>query len=459
MTSRHPSLDGWGTIARLLPHYRSTLKLGLPIVVAQVGQIALGFIDSAMIGWYGVDELAASSFCVNLFNLPIVLMVGYSLGLVPLMGQRFGRLDRVGAGAIFRAGLWSNLRFALVLTVIMLLLYLNLDRLGQPEKLLPLLGPYYLLNLFGLPFVCLFSCLKQVTDTSGRTAVAMWIMLIGNTLNVLGNYLMIYGHWGLPEWGLFGAGMATLISRIFMMVALLAILLRTDSLRRVRLGFFRRRLPARAAWREVFGKSSLISLQLGMEQAMFSVSVFLMGWLGEVALAAHQVTITAQSIGFMIYYGLGSAASIRVSHYWGQGQYRNAFRAGNAGFHTVLVSALFLGLTMVAFRHPLAAMFTDSPEVIALAEMLILCAIAYQPPDALQISYANALRGAGETNSLAVVAFIGYFVVGIPLSYALAFPLGLGAVGVWAAFPVGLGLAGVGYYLRFRRLVGGRWLG
>ncbi|PIE83830.1 MAG: MATE family efflux transporter [Bacteroidia bacterium] len=452
MRTHSPQGQG-GLFARLSPHYRSTLRLGFPIVVAQTGHIALGFIDSAMIGHYGVDELAASAFCISLFNLPIVLMIGYSLGLVPLMGQRFGRGESVGAGAIFRTGLWSNLRFALLLTAAMLALYFRLDHLGQPPRLIPLIRPYFLLNLIGLPFVCLFSCLKLVTDTAGRTSTAMWIMLMGNALNVVGNYLMIYGHLGLPEWGLFGAGMATLISRVFMPLALLLVLLRAKSLGRVRLGFFRHRLPGAEARREVFTKSSRISLQLGLEQGMFTASIFLMGWLGNIALAAHQVTITAQSIGFMTYYGLGSAASIRVSHFWGKGQYRNAKRAANAGFHTVLASSAVLALIMITCRHPLAALFTDSPEVIALAETLILCAIAYQPPDALQISYANALRGAGQTNSLALVALIGYFAVGIPLSYLLAFPLGLGPLGVWAAFPVGLGLAGIGYYIRFSRLV------
>ncbi len=440
----------------LLPlgaHYRATLHLGFPLVVAQLGQIALGFADSAMIGHYGMPELAAASFCINLFTLPIVIIMGYSLGLIPMMGQRYGRGDRLGAGAIFRVGLWSNLRFGLLLTLLMGVVYLNLDRLGQPEELLPYIRPYFLLQLVSLPVVSLFSALKQVSDAIGRTAVSMWVMLIGNALNVLANLVLIYGLWGFPEWGLAGAGMATLISRVFMALALLAILAQHPGVVRERLGFFRRQMAFRPAWREVVRTSSFISLQMGLEAGMFSLSIYMIGWLGSVALAAHHVAITVQSIGFMTYYGLAAATSIRVSHYWGQKRYGEARHAALAGFHTVLLAALGMIAIMVFFRGPLAAIFTDDLEVLALADLLLLAAIAYQPADTLQITYSNALRGAGETRSLAWVAFIGYFVVGLPLGYILAFPCGLGAVGVWWAFPVGLGLAGIGYALRFRRRV------
>lgn len=452
-TAPSGSTPAYSGLSALRAHYRATCRLGIPLVVAQLGQIALGFADSAMIGHYGVPELAAASFCINLFNLPVVIIMGYSLGLIPMMGQRFGRGDRVGAGAIFRAGLWSNLRFSLLLTALMGVVYLNLHALGQPEELLPYILPYFLLQLASLPVVSLFSSLKQVTDSVGKTAVSMWVMLLGNALNILGNVLLIYGLLGFPEWGLIGAGVATLVSRAFMALALLLLLWRRGYVQRERLGFFRYRLPFRPAWREVVSTSAFISLQMGLECGMFSLSIYMIGWLGAVALAAHHVAITVQSIGFMTYYGLATATSIRVSHFWGQGKYADAQRAARAGFHTVLLAAVLMIAVMGFFRGHLAAIFTDDPAVLALADLLLLAAIAYQPADTLQIAYSNALRGTGETKSLARIAFVGYFLVGLPLGYLLAFPLGLGTVGVWWAFPVGLGLAGLGYVHRFRKRI------
>lgn len=434
--------------SHLAAHYPATLRLGLPLLLAQLGQIVLGFADSTMIGHYGLSELAASSFCINLFNLPIILSMGYGYGLTPLVAGAYSRCDYRTAGTLLRRGLYSNTIVGLGLTAIMGILYFYLGSLGQPAELLPLIRGYYLTLLGSLLFVSVGNALKQFTDALGRTSIGMWVMLGGNALNIAGNYLLIYGKFGLPELGLLGAGLATLASRILMAAALGLILLVGRRFRRFAVGFWRcASTPTQRA--EIRRMGAYVGAQLGLETAMFSLSVVFVGWLGPVALAAHHIAITAQTLGFMTYYGMGAAASIRVSQYWGKGQIRNAARAAHSGAHIILVLALGMSTLMYLLRYPVCHLFTTDASTVALASLIMLIGIAYQPADGLQVAYSNALRSIGKPRPLALFATLGYCVVGLPLAYVLGIALGMGLVGIWIAFLLGLATSGVGYALRF----------
>lgn len=435
----------------LWPHYRATIRLGFPLVLAQVGQVVIGFVDSAMVGHHSLAGLAAASFCVNLFNLPLVFLLGYSYGLTPLIGQLVGRGDARGAGAMFRVGLLSNLLVGLLVLLVMGALYFSLARLGQPPELLPQIRSYYLLQLVSIPFIAVFNAFKQFTDAQGRTSVSMWIMIAANLLNILGNWVLIFGKLGFPELGLIGAGVSTLLARVVMVLVYLFVFFAQRAYSRHRVGFFRQSLPT-GERTKIARMGGFIGMQMGLETALFSLSVVMIGWLGELPLAAHHVAVTIQTLGFMIYYGAGAAVSIRVSHFWGQGNISKVRRATRSGLHVMFLLAGVMATLMILLRFPLARLFTDSTNVVGLAATLLLVGIAYQPADAIQVLYANALRGVGDSRGLAIVAFVCYILVGLPLAYVFAFPLGFGAVGVWLSFPIGLGLAGLGYALRFRRV-------
>lgn len=438
---------------RLKEHYLATLSLGFPLILAQAGQIALGFVDSAMIGWHSVDELSAASFCINLFNLPIVLALGYSYGLTPLIGQSFGRGALATAGAWLRRGLKANLALGFILMLLMGIPLLFIQRLGLSPRLIPLIVPYYFTQLFSLPFISLFNAFKQFSDATNRTATGMWIMLLSNLLNVLGNWLFIYGELGFPEMGLFGAGLSTWLSRV-VMVMLFAVVLRWRNLSpRYHLGFWRPQRALLSSVRPMHSAGGFVALQMGLETAMFSLSILLVGRLGELPLAAHHIAITVQTLGFMIYYGGGAATCVRVSQFWGRGDVVEARRAVRGGIYLVMSLAVGMILTLLLFREPLARIFTPDEAAVALAVTLLLFGIIYQPADALQVATSNSLRATGEGKSLALVAFFSYFLVGLPLAYIMAFPVGLGVVGVWSAFPVGLGMAALGYSLRLHRLL------
>ncbi len=430
-------------------HYKALFYLGLPIVIGQLGVIILGFADTLMVGHHSTMELGAASFVNSVFMLLIIFSTGFSYGLTPIVGGLYGNRQLAAAGQALRCSLLANLLVALLLTLIMTGVYFNLERLGQPEELIPLIKPYYLTQLASLVFVMLFNGFKQFTDGITDTKTAMWILLGGNMLNIIGNYFLIYGACGFPEMGLLGAGLSTLFSRVVMLVVFAGIFLRSSRFRRFRVGFFR------LGWsRPLFLRLNAlgwpIALQMGMETASFSFSAVMVGWLGTVALASHQIMCTISQLNFMLFYGMGAAIAVRVSNFKGQGDMVNVRRATYAGFHLIMGMALVLSAIIFIFRNQLGGWFTDSAEVSALVAQLVILFLVYQFGDGLQITFANALRGIADVKPMMLIAFVAYFIISLPVGYLCGFTFGLGAVGVWMAFPFGLTSAGIMLWLRFK---------
>ena len=282
-------------------HYRALLTLGIPIVIGQIGVIILGFADTLMIGHHSTTELAAASFVNNMFNLAIIFSTGFSYGLTPVVGSLFGQGKLHAVGKALKSSLAANTMLAFIVCLVMGILYLNVGNLGQPEELLPYIRPYFLVLLASLPFVLWFNGFKQFTDGITDTKVSMWILLSGNILNIIGNYLLIYGKLGMPEMGLTGAGVSTLISRILMVIAYLVLFFGTSRYRVFREGFKRNALD-KAEFKLLNKLGWPIAGQMGMETASFSLSAIMVGWLGSTALATYQIMIAVSQVCFMMYY-------------------------------------------------------------------------------------------------------------------------------------------------------------
>ena len=223
----------------------------------------------------------------------------------------------------------------------MTVVYFNVERLGQPEELIPLIKPYYLVLLASLVFVMLFNGFKQFTDGITDTKTAMWILLGGNALNIVGNYILINGKLGFPELGLLGAGISTLFSRIAMVAVFAMIVLRSRRFLRYRVGFLRMGWSF-PVFRQLNALGWPVGLQMGMETASFSLSAIMVGWLGTIALASHQIMLTISQFTFMMYYGMGAAVAVRVSNFKGQGDMENVRRSTYAGFHLIMAMEIIL---------------------------------------------------------------------------------------------------------------------
>lgn len=436
-------------------HYKALFYLGLPIIIGQLGMIVLGFADTLMVGHYSTDDLGAASFVNNIVNLTIILGTGFSYGLTPVVGGLFGRKQFEESGRALKCSLLANIIVGILVTSAMLVVYWNVERLGQPEELIPLIKPYFLVLISSFLFVMIFNGFKQFTDGITDTKTAMWILLGGNLLNIVGNYLLIYGKFGCPELGLLGAGISTLISRIIMVAVFTLIFFRARRFALYRIGFGQLGF-SKATFNKLNKLGWPLALQMGMESASFSLSAIMIGWLGTVALASHQIMITISTLAFMMYYGMGAAVAVRVSNFRGQNDWVNVRRSAYAGFHMIMVMAISFCVLLIGTRYHLGGWFTANEEVSAVVVSLTIPMLLYQFGDGLQITFANSLRGISDVKPMVVIAFIAYFVISLPVGYIFGFILGWGAFGVWMAFPFGLTTAGVLLYLRFRKQIAGR---
>ena len=433
-------------------HYRTLLSIGIPIMIGQLGMIILSFADTMMVGHHSTSELGAASFVNNIMNLVIITGTGFSYGLTPIVGGLFGRKQLPEAGQALRCSLLANTLAAVIMMAALTILYFNLANIGQPDELLLYMRPYYLVLLASLPFVMLFNAFKQFTDSITETRTSMWILLSGNLLNIIGNYILIYGKMGMPEMGVVGAGVSTLISRIVMVGIFLTVFLCKRSMQQYREGFFSLGW-SRQLVRRLSTLGTPIALEMGMETASFSLSIIMVGWLGTIALASHQVMSTISQFTFMVYYGLGAAVAVRTSYFHGQGDTTNTRHVVTAGLRLMVMLEILLGGIIFLLRKDIGSWFTDSAEVSASVLTLMLPFFIYQFGDGLQINYANALRGIADVKPLMVIAFIAFFVISLPVGYLCGFVMGYGLVGVWMAFPFGLTSAGIMMWWRFRKMM------
>ena len=420
-------------------------------MIGQLGMIILGFADTMMVGHHSTTELGAASFVNNIINLVIITATGFSYGLTPIVGGLFGREELPQAGRALRCALLANLMAGAIMMAALGILYFNVGNIGQPKELLPYIKPYYLVLLASIPFVMLFNAFKQFTDSITETRTSMWILLSGNLLNIIGNYVLIYGTAGMPEMGVVGAGVATLLSRVVMVALFLFVFLSRKKMRPYREGFFVLGW-SRQLVRRLVSLGTPIALEMGMETASFSLSIIMVGWLGTIALASHQVMITISQFTFMVYYGLGAAVAVRTSYFNGQDDRDNVRHTVVAGLQVMVALELLLSGIIFLLRNHIGGWFTDSAEVSSTVISLMVPFFIYQFGDGLQINYANALRGIADVKPLMVIAFIAFFVISLPVGYFCGFVLNFGLVGVWMAFPFGLTSAGVMMWYRFKKV-------
>lgn len=447
----------WSTYYRSCQeHFRPLLRLGLPVIIGQVGLILVGFADNVMVSHHSLSELAAASFVNNFLNLVIIFGMGFSYGLTPLVAtnKEWGRSDQVAhyLGHSFLL----NLLISLLIGGGLFLLEGSLGAFNLSEELRPIALPYYRIQILGFMVVMLFNTFKQYTEGMGDTQIPMYITLAGNVLNIGLNYLLIYGKGGFPEWGLYGAGLSTLVSRVVMLIAIVAVTALLPRYRKI----LERVKGLHWSWREglmpLLRLGTPVALQMGMEAASFSVAVILVARISTSALAAHQIIATISTLGFMVYYGIGAATAIRSSTLLAQGERRETRYVASAGVYLCLFVAAVMMPLLVLCREPMVRLFNADLSVAEATYLALIPLCLYQIGDALQIVYANALRGISRVAVLAPAAALCHLIVAPTMAWLFGFGVGLEGngpqlMGVWFAFPVSLTLLGFILRYSFRR--------
>lgn len=432
------------------PYYRRNLALAFPLILSQLGQVTVSLIDNAMVGHVGTVELAAASFANNVFMIGMIFGMGITFGLTPITGQTYGKGELKMATQWLKNGIFTYQVAAVLLTLIMLGVYFLLPFMGQPAEVLAAAKPYYLwLCASMVPFIAFFT-LKQFFEGIGNTRIAMQITLISNMVNIIFNYLFIFGKFGFPELGLTGAGIGTFIARITMPLIFLWLIGRRCRFRRYILLAHHQKITIKQIV-QLLKIGVPIALQLIVEMSAFSIGAVMMGWLGVVNLAAHQVAIGLATSTYMISLGISTASTIRVSHQIGMRNYDAMRKAAFASAHLATFFMSAMAVLFILLRCQLPLLFTTDPEVIRIAASLLIIAAIFQVFDGLQVVMLGILRGMADVRIPMVFAFVAYLCVGLPSSWLLAIPLKAGPVGIWMGYLIGLGLAGVLFFTRFHK--------
>ena len=428
-----------------------TLALALPIIVGQVSQMLMGVIDSVMVGHVGTVPLAASAFASGVFTLFFMIGIGLLMPVAVLASREHGAgNDAAGAVWLKHGGALALIAGAVEI-VAMLGMAPGFHHLGQPPEVLAVVNPFYTLITFSLVPTLLFQVLRQFAEALGRPWIPMAIMLGGVALNIILNWVLIYGYLGSPALGLTGAGWATLVSRVAVLVVIYAWLRRAPAFRRVWPDTWLGELKG-DRFREMLRIGVPASVMLLFEAGAFVSATVMMGWLGAAALAAHQIALSCAAFTFMVPLGISMAVSMRLGKAVGEGR-TTALRS--IGFGAIGMACVFMSLTAVFFMLAgswLARGFVDDPTVVTLATRLLIVAAIFQLFDGIQVVGSGALRGLADVKIPAGITFVAYWLLAIPGGYALGLHTSLGPVGIWIGLASGLAVSAVLLTLRLARL-------
>jgi multidrug resistance protein, MATE family len=426
-------------------HARALLALGLPLIGSHLAQMALHVTDTVMLGWYGVVELASVVLGASAFFIVFILGSGFGQAVMPMVAQALGRGDEVQVRRDTRMGLWLSIGFGAACYPVFWWSESILLALGQQPDVSALAQDYLRIAGLGMMPALLVMALKSYLAALERTQVVLWITVTAVVLNAGINYALIFGNWGAPEMGVRGAAIASVLTQAVTFVALGFYAHWQPDLRRFNL-FQRFWRPDWQAMHQVYRIGWPIGLTGLAEGGLFQAAAIMMGWIGTVQLAAHGIALEVTALAFMVHLGLSNAATVRVGRAMGQGNAQSL----RDGAKVALMLSLGFGVTMVvlflALPGPIIALFLDRANpsagaIITFGTVLLALSALFQMVDATQAMALGFLRGMQDTRAPMWIATLSYWVLGIPASYVLAFPLGFGGPGLWLGLTVGLSVA------------------
>ena len=436
--------------------YADLLRLALPVMLTQLGQVVVQLCDNMMVGRLGALPLAGVSFGGTVFFIIFALAIGFTLGLTPLVGELFAQNRKEEVAGYLQNSIVLYLTMGVIFVALLLAAVPLMHYLGQPEEVVEVAIPYFRYLAWSvLPFM-LFASFKQFLEGIGNTKVAMTIVVISNVLNILLNWVFIFGKFGAPELGAAGAGLSTLIARSVTPVMMIAYFLSKKEFRSY-FDYF--------SWRKMMGLSRVgnhyckelfrvglpIAGHLTLENSAFCITSLMMGWIGTVAIAANQITTTMANVAFMMVVGIGSATTILTSHAYGARDRAQIKAVSRASYTVGLAWNTITALSFILLRNHIPLLFTNDPEVVRTAGMLLICCGLFQFSDGLQCISTGLLRGIKDVAVILRIALVAYVIINVPLGYLLCFVVGWGAPALWVGFIAGLTIAAVLLIRRFRR--------
>ena len=433
------------------PYYKENLHLALPIVGSQLGHTLVHMADSIIVGHFtDTVQLAAVSLVNSIFMLILVIGLGISYGITPLIAQENGRNNYNECGKLLSTSLIINICVGIILYILVHFgVLLIIDHLDQTPAVVGYAKPY--LNLLSISIIPLliFQTFKQFAEGLGFTKQAMFVSIWGNLLNVILGIIFVKGMFGIKPMGVSGVGLSTLIDRILMAIVMCIYVLRSQNFKKYLINF-------KATFIDQFRAIKIIkigapvAMQYSFEISAFSGAAVLIGTIGAVEQAAHQIAISLAAMTYMIASGVASAATIKTGNNFGKNNFNDLRKSAIASYHVILGFMAITAIIFIAANNLLPFIITDDLAVIKIAAQLLIIAGFFQLFDGTQVVGLGVLRGIGDVNIPTFITFLAYWVIGIPIGYLLGFKLGLGVNGIWYGLTLGLLSASILLFLRFQ---------
>ncbi len=418
-------------------HTKETLVLAWPLVITQVGHIITGMVDNIFLGQIGTTEQAAGILSNNLYVLLLVFAIGMSYATTPLVNAAYEQKDVMKKASLFKNSLFLNAAVAIVCFVILFFASPLLHQMNQPQDVATLAVPFFDVLIFSLIPVSLFFTCKQYCEGLSNTKMALLISIVGNVINIILNYALIYGKLGLPSLGYMGSAWASFIARSFMGVSFLVLVFKSPVTKEISKVYKQVKLnwqELRELWKIGFNSA----MQFTFEVAAFVIAGLMAGSFGKEQIDAHGVALSIAAFTYMFGSGIGSAATIRVGIFSAQNNWIDIKKAAYTAIKLVIVIMGACALVLLFLNHQLPKAFSNDNAIIELAASLLIIAAMFQLFDGIQVTIIGVLRGLEDVRWPTIITLVGYWVLALPLSYFLAFTCKLETLGIWIALLISL---------------------
>jgi MATE family multidrug resistance protein len=435
--------------ANIRTELRPMIRMAAPLAMAELGWMIMGFVDTVMAGRLSPAAIGAGSLGNMLFFPIVVSGTGMLYGMDTEVSQSFGARDDATCRRNLIQGLWLAAIIAPVATLALALILPVLRAVHTNPTVMELLDPFVKALLWGVPALLVGTAVRRYIQAIDIVKPITFASVTANLINFVGNWVLMYGHWGAPRLGLTGSGISTSLSRLYIMLVLVFALLQHER----RHGYPLFRMDWRPNWTHIRRLASLgypVAIQILAEGAVFGIITVLAARLDEISLAAHGISVNVIAITYMVPLGISSAAAVRVGQAMGR---RDPHGVAVSGWTALVLSGIFMsaaGVALFFFPHAIARLYTPDIRVIPVAAALLRIAAFFELFDGWQVVATGALRGIGDTRSPAVLHFAGYWIAGMPLAYWLCFPQHWGVSGIWVGLTVALILIGSGLILVWR---------